>query len=53
MTVYPVKYSALLRQPEFLLPKPELSKLIARVSDNLVSITDESGEFLLRLMMAG
>jgi len=49
MTVYPVKYSALLRQPEFLLPKPELRKLIARVSDNLVSITDESGEFLLRL----
>lgn len=49
MTVYPVKHSALLRQPEFLLPRAALQQLITRLSDNLVGITDESGEFLLRL----
>lgn len=49
MTVYPVKHSALLRQPEFLLPRTDLLQLISRLSDNLVGITDESGEFLLRL----
>lgn len=49
MTVFPVKQSALLRQPEFLLPREELIRLIARLTDNLVNITDTSGEFLLRL----
>ena len=49
MTVFPVKHSALLRQPEFLVPRPELVTLIEKLTDNLVAITDESGEFLLRL----
>jgi len=49
MTIFPVKQSALLRQPDFLLPRSELLQLIAKLTDNLVSITDESGEFLLRL----
>ena len=49
MTVFPVKHSALLRQPEFLLPRPQLVQLIEKLTDNLVAITDESGEFLLRL----
>jgi unsaturated rhamnogalacturonyl hydrolase len=44
-----VKQSALLRQPDFLLPRSELLQLIAKLTDNLVNITDESGEFLLRL----
>lgn len=49
MTVFPVKQSALLRQPKFLLPRPQLVQLIEKLTDNLVTITDESGEFLLRL----
>ncbi|QHM70641.1 glycoside hydrolase family 88/105 protein [Mixta intestinalis] len=49
MTVFPVKHSALLRQPEFLLPRPQLVQLIEKLTDNLVAIVDESGEFLLRL----
>lgn len=49
MTIFPVKQSALLRQPDFLLPRSELLQLIAKLTDNLVNITDESGEFLLRL----
>ncbi|MGD8106454.1 glycoside hydrolase family 88/105 protein [Pantoea sp. FN0302] len=49
MTVFPVKHSALLRQPEFLVPRPELVTLIEKLTDNLVAITDQSGEFLLRL----
>ena len=49
MTVFPVKHSALLRQPEFLLPRSELVTLIEKLTNNLVAITDESGEFLLRL----
>ena len=49
MTVFPVKQSALLRQPEFLLPRQELLQLIHKLTQNLVNITDETGEFLLRL----
>ena len=49
MTIFPVKQSALLRQPDFLLSRSELLQLIAKLTDNLVNITDESGEFLLRL----
>ncbi|MRT22877.1 glycoside hydrolase family 105 protein [Enterobacteriaceae bacterium RIT697] len=49
MTVFPVKHSALLRQPEYLLPRTELVQLIQRLTHNLVNITDHSGEFLLRL----
>ncbi|RPD98114.1 glycoside hydrolase family 105 protein [Candidatus Pantoea deserta] len=49
MTVFPVKQSALLCQPEFLLPRQELLQLIHKLTQNLVNITDETGEFLLRL----
>ena len=34
MTVFPVKHSALLRQPEFLLPRPQLVQLIEKLTDN-------------------
>ncbi|WP_033789520.1 glycoside hydrolase family 88/105 protein [Pantoea septica] len=49
MTVFPVKQSALLCQPEFLLPRQELLQLIHKLTQNLVNITDETGEFLLHL----
>lgn len=49
MILYPVKHSALLRQPAYLLPRSELLQLIHRVRDNLVNITDPGGEFLLHL----
>ncbi|MEZ3498232.1 glycoside hydrolase family 105 protein [Pantoea sp. KPR_PJ] len=49
MTVFPVKQSALLCQPDFLLPRQELLQLIHKLTQNLVNITDETGEFLLRL----
>ncbi|PIF22524.1 beta-galactosidase BglB [Candidatus Pantoea floridensis] len=49
MTVFPVKHSVLLRQPEYLLPRTELVQLIQQLTQNLVNITDHSGEFLLRL----
>lgn len=49
MVVFPVKQSALLRQPDYLLPRSELVQLIDRLTHNLIAITDETGEFLLRL----
>ncbi len=49
MTVFPVKHSKLLCQPEHLLPRSELVQLIQKLTQNLVNITDETGEFLLRL----
>lgn len=49
MTVYPVKHSPLLRQPERIISHQELQQLIDRLVSNLVNITDETGEFLLRL----
>ena len=49
MTVFPVKHSKLLCQPEYLLPRSELVQLIQKLTQNLVNITDETGEFLLRL----
>ncbi len=39
MTVFPVKQSALLCQPEFLLPRQELLQLIHKLTQNLVNIT--------------
>ncbi|MBB3713554.1 unsaturated rhamnogalacturonyl hydrolase [Limimaricola variabilis] len=39
----------LLRQPERLMSRDEVCALIERLADNLVSITDDSGKFLLRL----
>jgi len=49
MTIYPVKHSALLRQPTCLLTCDALKKLIHSVTDNLIHIKDETGQFLLRL----
>jgi unsaturated rhamnogalacturonyl hydrolase len=47
--VWPVKHSALLRAPERFVSRERLQELIHRLTDNLVNITDETGEFLLRL----
>ncbi|MGE9553368.1 glycoside hydrolase family 88/105 protein [Erwinia amylovora] len=49
MVVYPVKHSPLLCQPERFISSQELHQLINKLVDNLVNITDETGEFLLRL----
>lgn len=49
MQVFEVKHSALLRQPEHFISRSELQGLIRKVTDNLVSIEDKTGEFLLRL----
>ncbi|QCT21868.1 glycoside hydrolase family 105 protein [Jejubacter calystegiae] len=49
MIVYPVKHSPLLRQPARFIARDELKSLIHKVTDNLVNIHDETGEFLLRL----
>ncbi|HEY3983716.1 glycoside hydrolase family 88/105 protein [Cedecea sp.] len=49
MKVWPVKHSQLLRQPQRFIARDELKALIENVTRSLVSIRDESGEFLLRL----
>jgi unsaturated rhamnogalacturonyl hydrolase len=46
---WPVRHSALLRAPEHLVSRDQLHELVHRLTANLVSITDETGEFLLRL----
>ncbi|WEO77209.1 glycoside hydrolase family 88 protein [Cryobacterium sp. SO2] len=46
---WPVKHSALLRAPERLISRDGIDELVHRLTDNLVNITDETGEFLLRL----
>ena len=47
--VWPVKHSPLLRAPERFISREGIQGLVRRLTDNLVSITDETGEFLLRL----
>ena len=47
--VWPVKHSPLLRATERFIPREGLQELVRRLTDNLVSITDETGQFLLRL----
>src|SRR5476649_1445417 len=49
MTVFNVKHSALLRQPEYFISQDELKALICKITDNLINIEDTTGEFLLRL----
>lgn len=49
MTIFSVKHSALLRQPEHFISREEVKALIGKVTDNLIHIEDRSGEFLLRL----
>lgn len=46
---WPVKHSALLRAPERFIAREDLQGLVRRLTDNLVNIKDETGEFLLRL----
>ncbi|EFH3173855.1 glycoside hydrolase family 105 protein, partial [Escherichia coli] len=48
MKVWPVKHSPLLRQPERLITQNELQALIRKITNNLVNIKDEAGQFLLR-----
>ncbi|VFS66693.1 Uncharacterised protein [Kluyvera cryocrescens] len=48
MKVWPVKHSPLLRQPEHFISREELKALIQTVTNNLVNIKDETGQFLLR-----
>ena len=47
--VWPVRHSPLLRAPERFIAREGLQELVRRLTDNLVSITDETGQFLLRL----
>ena len=47
--VWPVKHSPLLRAPERFISREGLQELVRRLTDNLVSIADETGQFLLRL----
>ena len=47
--VWPVKHSPLLRAPDRFISREGLQELVRRLTDNLVSIADETGEFLLRL----
>ncbi|MDX5628860.1 MULTISPECIES: glycoside hydrolase family 88 protein [unclassified Brenneria] len=49
MTVFSVKHSPLLCQPERFISREDLKALIRRITDNLVNIEDKTGEFLLRL----
>jgi glycosyl hydrolase family 88 len=46
---WPVKHSALLRAPERFVSRGAIQELVHRLTTNLVNITDETGEFLLRL----
>lgn len=47
--VWPVRHSPLLRAPERFLERDEIRDLVRRLTENLVGIEDETGEFLLRL----
>ncbi|MDU0347648.1 glycoside hydrolase family 105 protein [Actinomyces sp. MRS3W] len=47
--VWPVKDNPLLCAPTRLVAREDLKELINRLTDNLIHITDETGEFLLRL----
>jgi unsaturated rhamnogalacturonyl hydrolase len=47
--VWPVKHSPLLRTPERFIAREGIRGLVRRLVDNLVGITDPTGEFLLRL----
>ncbi|EOC1318185.1 glycoside hydrolase family 88 protein [Cronobacter turicensis] len=49
MIVWPVKHSPLLRQPERFIACDELKAMIHKITDNLINIKDETGQFLLRL----
>lgn len=46
---WPVKHSPLLRAPERFISSEGIDQLVRRLTDSLVNIKDETGEFLLRL----
>lgn len=46
---WPVRHSPLLRAPERSVTRDQIHDLVHRLTDNLVNIVDETGEFLLRL----
>jgi unsaturated rhamnogalacturonyl hydrolase len=46
---WPVKHSPLLRAPERFMSRAGVDELVHRLTDNLVNISDDTGEFLLRL----
>ena len=47
--VWPVRHSPLLRAPERFISREGLQELVRRLTDNLVGIADETGDYLLRL----
>jgi unsaturated rhamnogalacturonyl hydrolase len=47
--VWPVRHSPLLRAPERFISRVGLQELVRRLTDNLVGIADETGDYLLRL----
>ena len=47
--VWPVAHSLLLRAPERFISREGIQEVVRRLTDNLVTISDETGEFLLRL----
>lgn len=49
LQVWPVRDNPVLRARTHLVPREELHEVVHRLTANLVSITDETGEFLLRL----
>ncbi|MDR0592208.1 MAG: glycoside hydrolase family 88 protein [Bifidobacteriaceae bacterium] len=49
MKVWPVKDDPLLRAPERFVSRDEIKELVGRLTDNLVGIKDQTGEFLLQL----
>lgn len=49
MKVFAVKHSKLLAKPEYLISRNEVKLLINKIINNLINITDETGDFLLRL----
>lgn len=46
---WPVAHNPLLRAPERFVSRDAIHELVHRLTSNLVNITDETGEFLLRL----
>ncbi|MFV0429897.1 MAG: glycoside hydrolase family 105 protein [Arachnia sp.] len=47
--IWPVKHSELLRAPQRFVTREAIDELIHRLTTNLISITDPTGEFLLHL----
>lgn len=48
-TIFPVKHSALLRQPDHFISHNDLKSLIQKITKSLITIEDKTGEFALHL----